>query len=168
MKESLYRLMKPKWVRRFFNIWPVFMGAGIRINDISEDFRYSKVSLKFHWWNKNANRSQYGGSMFSMTDPIYPFMLMGVLGSEYLIWDSEAKIRFIKPGRSKLTAEFILEQNIIDQIKQATAHGNKYFPKFVVVIKDAKGEVVAEIERTLYVRKRLKTAQALPQSKKAA
>lgn len=106
--------------------------------------------------------------MFSMTDPIYPFMLMGVLGPDYLIWDSEARIRFIKPGRSLLTAEFVLEQSIIEQIRQATVNGDKFFPKFVVIIKDTKGEVVAEIERTLYVRKRLKVASTISPERKAA
>ncbi|TOF15233.1 DUF4442 domain-containing protein, partial [Vibrio parahaemolyticus] len=81
-------------------------GAGIKILHISEDFRMAKVRLKLRWWNKNANRTQYGGSIFSLTDPIYSLMLMGILREEYYVWDKEASINFIKPGQSDLFAEF--------------------------------------------------------------
>ncbi|WP_261833712.1 DUF4442 domain-containing protein [Vibrio ishigakensis] len=167
MKASWYKLMKPHWVQRIFNCWPVFIGSGIRIETISKDFCYAKVALKYRWWNKNANRSAYGGNIFSMTDPIYPFMLMGVFGPDYLIWDSKASIHYIKPGRGKLTAEFQLSPEIIAQIRNATANGDKHFPSFVIYVKDEHGDVVAEIERVLYIRRRAKQVTDISRSKAA-
>jgi len=69
------------WVRHALNAWPPFWGAGIKIETLSPDFRFCRVTLKSRWWNKNANRTQFGGSMFAMTDPIYPLMLMGYLAA---------------------------------------------------------------------------------------
>ncbi|GAM73157.1 hypothetical protein JCM19241_2612 [Vibrio ishigakensis] len=37
------------------------------------------MALKYRWWNKNANRTAYGGNIFSMTDPIYLYV-DGVFG----------------------------------------------------------------------------------------
>jgi hypothetical protein len=37
------------------NAWP-FWGAGIKIETLSPDFRFCRVTLKSRWWNKNANR----------------------------------------------------------------------------------------------------------------
>jgi hypothetical protein len=39
----------------------------------------------------------YGGSLYSMTDPFYMPMLISNLGSDYVVWDKAAHIRFRKP-----------------------------------------------------------------------
>ncbi len=66
---------------------------------MSDDFRFCRVTLKSRWWNKNANRTQFGGSMFAMTDPIYPLMLMGYFKNRYYVWDKAGSINYIKPGK---------------------------------------------------------------------
>lgn len=92
--------------------------------------------------------------MFSMTDPIYPLMLMGALGKEYIVWDKQADINFITPGKGKLVAEFWLADHEIDAIKRATESGEKHFPQFIVHIKDSNNQIVAEVNRTVYIRKK--------------
>ncbi|UJF18665.1 DUF4442 domain-containing protein [Vibrio sp. SS-MA-C1-2] len=149
-------IYKPSIVKLALNLWPPFWGAGIKIIEISSDFRYVRMGLTFRWWNKNANRSQYGGSIFSMTDPVYSLMLMGILGEKYFVWDKQASIDFIKPGTTKLTAEFIISQQKIDEIIKQTQHGDKVFPEFITNIKNAENTVVAQVQRTLYVRKKPK------------
>ncbi|QIA63916.1 DUF4442 domain-containing protein [Vibrio astriarenae] len=148
------KIYKPNVVRFALNIWPPFWGAGIKIISISDDFRQVKMRLKLRWWNKNANRTQYGGSMFSLTDPVYALMLMGILGPKYYVWDKEASINFIKPGGTDLYADFELSQQQLDEIWALTSTGEKCFPEFVVHVKDRSGEVVAEVERKLYIRKK--------------
>ncbi len=60
----MYRYFTPKIVKRALNIWPPFWGAGISIENISSDFQEVSVILKDRFWNRNANRTQYGGSIF--------------------------------------------------------------------------------------------------------
>lgn len=141
-------------VKYALNLWPPFWGSGIKIVSISDDFRFVKITLKLRWWNKNANRTQYGGSIFSLTDPVYSLMLMGILGQQYFIWDKQASINFIQPGDSDLTADFVISEQCIDAIKQATEYGDKYFPSFTVNVLNNKGELVSQVQRTLYVRKK--------------
>lgn len=154
MGRWLAKVYKPNIVRRALNSWPPFWGAGIKILSISDDFREVKVKLKLRWWNKNANRTQYGGSIFSLTDPVYSLMLMGILGEQYYVWDKEASINFIKPGQSDLFADFVISQELLEDILLQTAEGDKCFPEFVIYVKDAKGNVVSEVQRKLYVRKK--------------
>ncbi|USD64557.1 DUF4442 domain-containing protein [Vibrio sp. SCSIO 43136] len=156
MNRQLAKIYQPKYVRFALNLWPPFWGAGIKILSISEDFRQVKVRLKLRWWNKNANRTQFGGSMFSMTDPIYALMLMGILREQYFVWDKQASINFIAPGDTDLFAEFEISQGQLDDIYQQTEGGDKCFPEFITHVKNARGDVVAELERTLYVRKKPK------------
>lgn len=154
MNKTLAKIYRPNIVRRALNCWPPFWGAGIRIESISDDFRQVKVRLKLRWWNKNANRSQYGGSIFSLTDPVYSLMLMGILGEQYYVWDKEASINFIKPGHTDLFADFEISQSQLDSILTATVSGDKCFPEFIIHVKNASGEVVSEVQRKLYVRKK--------------
>ncbi|MDP2571039.1 DUF4442 domain-containing protein [Vibrio penaeicida] len=154
MHKNLSKIYKPNLVKFALNIWPPFWGAGIRIVSISDDFRQVKMQLKLRWWNKNANRTQYGGSIFSLTDPVYSLMLMGILGEKYFVWDKNASINFIAPGKGHLFADFHVSQPILDSIYQETSNGDKSFPEFLIYVKDKDGNVVSEVQRTLYVRKK--------------
>jgi hypothetical protein len=156
MNKTVAKVYKPNIVKFALNIWPPFWGAGIKIIHISKDFRNVKMRLKLRWWNKNANRTQYGGSIFSLTDPVYALMLMGILGERYFVWDKEASINFIKPGNSDLHADFLISQDTLDDILAKTADGEKCFPEFMIYVKDSHGTVVCEVQRKLYVRKKPK------------
>ncbi|MDB1124536.1 DUF4442 domain-containing protein [Vibrio algarum] len=156
MNKTVAKMYKPNIVKFALNIWPPFWGAGIKILYISEDFRNVKIRLKLRWWNKNANRTQYGGSIFSLTDPVYALMLMGILGERYFVWDKEASINFIKRGNTDLHAEFLISQDVLDDIIEKTAGGEKSFPEFMIFVKDTHGQVVSEVQRKLYVRKKPK------------
>lgn len=147
-------LHKPQLAKFILNCWPPLLGAGIKLVELNDDFRFARVRLKLRFWNKNANHSQFGGSIFAMTDPFYPLLLMGILGKEYYIWDKLADIDFIKPGCSDLYADFVISEEKIMAILEATKGGQKTFPEFVVNIVDEQGVVVARVRRILYVRKK--------------
>ncbi|MGD8109623.1 DUF4442 domain-containing protein [Vibrio sp. TRT 17S01] len=156
MDGFISRIYKPSIVKFALNSWPPFWGAGIKILFISDDFREVKMKLKLRWWNKNANRTQYGGSIFSLTDPVYSLMLMGILGEQYFVWDKEASINFIKPGQSDLFADFCVGEAQLQELLNKTANGDKCFPEFITYVKDKNGTVVSEVQRKLYVRKKPK------------
>jgi len=58
-------------LRRWINLWPPFLGAGIRIQRIAPDMKAIDVEMKLRWWNANYVGTQFGGSLFAMTDPFY-------------------------------------------------------------------------------------------------
>jgi acyl-coenzyme A thioesterase PaaI-like protein len=144
----------PKVMRRLLNFWPPFLFSGIKVAELAHDYRYCRVELKSRLWTRNINNSQFGGAMFAMTDPVYPLLLMGALGKEYQVWDKQADINFITPGKGKLTAEFWLSDEAVLDIKNATEQGDKHFPQFIVHIKDSNNQIVAEVNRTVYIRKK--------------
>ncbi len=153
MKAFFFRY--PILFRLIMNLWPPFFFPGIKVMDISKDYRYARVDLKWRPWTRNINNTQYGGSLFSMTDPIVALMLFGALGwDRYLIWDKYADIEFVAPGRGRLTAEFHLDDDVLHEIKKATESGEKYFPEFVVNVRDQDGELVCRLTRRIYVRLR--------------
>jgi hypothetical protein len=134
--------------------YPPFLGAGIRIARMSDDLREISVEMKLHWWNANYVGTHYGGSLYSMADPFYMVMLIENLGRGYIVWDKAATIRFRKPGKGTMRAEFRLTQEQIDSLcAQADAQG-KIEPTFSVEIRDEEGEVVAEVEKLHHVRRK--------------
>ena len=144
--------MKKRLLLRSINAWPPFLGAGIRVTRMAS--KAIDVEMRLRFWNRNYVGTHFGGSLYSMTDPFFMLMLLENLGPEYLVWDKAATIRFKKPGRGKVRAEFRLSDEQIDEIRQAVAANGKTEPTFAVQVKDEAGEVVAEVEKVLWVKRK--------------
>ena len=143
-------------MRRLFNIWPPFRGAGIHMREIAPDFRSATVELRMKLLNRNYVGTHFGGSLFSMTDPFFMIMMMKNLGPEYVVWDKAGSVRFLKPARGTVTANFRLPEAAVDEARSRTAGGEKHEPRFRVDIVDASGVVEADVEKTLYIRRKNK------------
>ena len=147
--------MKPVFFY-LMSLWPPFLGAGVRVRKISTDFREIDVEMKLRFWNKNYVGTQFGGSLYSMTDPFYMLMLFENLGRDYIVWDKGATIRFKRPGKGRVRAKFKLTAEQIEEIKAQADSGPKVEPVFKVEIKDDEGHVVAEVDKILYVKRKEK------------
>ena len=141
-------------LRRWINLWPPFLGAGIRIKRIAPDMKSVDVEMKLRFWNANYVGTHFGGSLFAMTDAFYMLMLMHHLGAGYIVWDKAATIRYRKPGKGAVRAEFRLSDSQINDIREKLKTLPKYEPVFLVEVKDEAGVVIAEVEKVLHVRKK--------------
>jgi len=146
--------LKANTLRRLINLWPPFLFTGIHATRISPDYREVDCQLSLRWYNRNYVGTHFGGSLFAMTDPWYMLMLMPLLGRDYFVWDQQAGIEFIAPGRGKVTARFRIDDATLAEIRERTANGEKYLPQFVIDIVDEQNELIARITKTLYVRKK--------------
>lgn len=151
-------------LRIALNLWPPFLGAGIRVEAISKDFRYARIGLKLRLLNRNMWGVHFGGSLFAMTDAFYSIMLKHNLGIDYMVWDKAASIEFIKPGRGRVFAEFRLDAETIEAVRQATQHGDKHLPELRVNVMDERGDLVAAVHKTLYVRRVIEKAARVTES----
>jgi len=147
MRFSAKQLQKGmKW-------WPPFLGAGIRLRSMSEDFREAVVELKLGRLNRNAVGTHFGGSLYAMTDPFFAIMLMRNLGGDYLVWDKSASIEYVAPGRGTVQAHFRLAEARIAEIKAQAEGGDKVLPEFQIEVRHADDDsLVALVRKTLYVR----------------
>ena len=150
----LLQIAFQRHARRILNLWPPFLGAGIRIQHIAPDMKVIDVEMKLRFWNANYVGTHFGGSLFAMTDPFYMLMVMANLGCEYIVWDKAASIRYRKPGKGTVRAEFRLSDNQIEDIREKLKTLPKYEPVFTVEVKDEAGVVIAEVEKVLHVRKK--------------
>lgn len=146
--------MKAANLRRYMNIWPPFLFAGIRVTHIADDFRHARVELRQRWYNRNYVGTHFGGSLFAMADPFWMILLLRRLGPGYMVWDQAGDIRFEKPGRGTVVAEFGLEDSVVDEVRAAAEGGEKVLRWFETPILDASGEVVARYRKQVYVRRK--------------
>jgi hypothetical protein len=154
-KQGGFKKLKlsPTVFRHLVNLYPPYLGAGIRVTHVAADFRSVTVRMRLRFYNRNYFGTQFGGSMFSMTNPFYVLMLANILGREYVIWDKAATIRYLTPGRGTVHARFALSDEQIAELKERTASGEKYEPVYAVNIVDDAGTIIATVEQTLYLRK---------------
>lgn len=139
---------------RGVNLWPPFIGAGIRVKRISPDMKEIDVEMKLRWWNANYVGTHFGGSLYAMADAFYMLMLMAKLGHDYVVWDKSASIRYRRPGVGTVRAEFRLSNEQLDDIREKVKTMSKYEPTFTVEVRDLKGNVVAEVSKILHVRRK--------------
>jgi hypothetical protein len=146
--------VRKRHMRWFLNLYPPFLGAGIRVTRLQRDWKAIDVEMKLRFWNANYVGTHFGGSLYAMTDPFYMLMLIENLGRDYIVWDKSAAIRFRRPGKSTVRSEFRLSDSKLDEIRHALDTQEKIEPTFLVEVRDEFGDVVAIVEKVLHIRKK--------------
>lgn len=139
---------------KLMRFWPPFLGAGIRVKNFNKEYTLITVQMKMHFWNKNYVGTHFGGSLYAMTDPFYMLMLLHALGREYIVWDKSASIRYKKPARGTVYAQFQLTDQQVKSIKANLNEAPKTESTFMVEITNDAGEVVAEVKKILHISKK--------------
>jgi acyl-coenzyme A thioesterase PaaI-like protein len=154
--------MTTAWRRLRFklllSLYPPFLGAGIQVTRVADDLGSIEVRMRLHAWNRNYVGTHFGGSLFAMADPFFMIILLERLGPGYVVWDKAGTIRFRRPGRGTVRATFEIPPERVEEIRRAADAGGKVEPTFVARIVDAEGEVVAEVEKLLSVRRKAPAA----------
>ncbi|WP_136809359.1 DUF4442 domain-containing protein [Desulfosediminicola flagellatus] len=146
--------LSPAWFKFLLNIYPPYLGAGIKVEQIHEDWYGIRVSMKLRWYNRNAVHVHFGGSLYSMVDPHLMLMHMQLLGKDFIVWDKAASISFIRPGKGKVTADFMLTKKDIEKVIEKTCNGKVFEPTYDIEIKNEKGKVVARVTKELYIKRK--------------
>ncbi len=142
------------WLLKVVNLYPPFLGAGIRVRRSGPGRRAFEVRMRLTVLNRNVLGTHFGGSLYAMCDPFFALMLIERLGPEYVVWDTAAAIRFVRPGRGTVRATFDIAPERVEEIRRAADGGAVVEPEFTAAVLDARGDTVAEVEKTLHVRRR--------------
>jgi hypothetical protein len=149
----LLRLIQ-RYPKLMFNLYPPLLGAGIRVTRIQPDWKEVDTEMRLTWWNANFVGTQYGGSLYSMTDPFFMVMLIHILGPDYIVWDKSAAIRFRRPGRGTVHAKYRISDAQVEEIREALKTGGKIEREFPIRVTDTTGEVIAEVKKLLHFRRK--------------
>ncbi|WP_338218898.1 PaaI family thioesterase [Algoriphagus sp. oki45] len=139
---------------RMINWYPPYLFSGIKIVDHAQDFSWFKSRLVLKWYNKNLVGTAFGGSLYSMCDPFFMFILLIHLGEDYIVWDKYANIDFVKPGKGPVFAEFRLSPEEILHVKNLVDKEGKAVVEYPCEVKSEDGTLIAKLRKGLYVRKK--------------
>lgn len=134
-----------------FNLHPAYRNSGGRVEYVAPDLSHMRVRLPLNRHTRNVVGTLFGGSLFSITDGPLPTMLMAALGPDVVVWDQEAHIRFLVPGRTTLYADFRITPEELAAIRAAIARDGKVSRTYTVELKDEQDVVHTVVERTVYV-----------------
>lgn len=145
---------RPDRLRRLLSVWPPFRFAGIRVTRIEPDWSGATVQLRLGVLTRNYVGTQFGGSLFAMTDPFWMILLLHQLGPDYVVWDKRAEIEYVRPGRTDVQTEFAVDPAVVAELRSAADAGEKVLRWFENDIVDTSGQLVARVRRQIYVRRR--------------
>ncbi|MCF6184668.1 MAG: DUF4442 domain-containing protein [Bacteroidales bacterium] len=142
-----------KLIRRV-SLYPPYLGAGIKLKKVNEDFTRFEVQMKLRWYNKNIYGTHFGGSLYAMSDPFFVFIILNYFGSGYIVWDKSAKIEFVKPGKGTVKVIFEIKKDELEKLKKDVDQKGKNTYFFKTKITNADNEIVARIEKEIYIKKK--------------
>lgn len=146
-KESFESKMW-RWVGNWF---PAYRRSGAKITYVSSDFQDVCIKLPCNWKTKNHMGITWGGSLYAALDPIYGVMLYKILRREYRVIDSQAEIRFLKPGKETLYAHFHISQENMNDLKQQLINSNKAKLHLHVSLKNELGVIHTVCEKQVHI-----------------
>ena len=90
---------------KLLNFWLPFFFNRIKIVYVSNDFKKVDVLLKHTFWNRNPNKSLWGGAIFSAVDPFYPIILKQILlqdNIETIFLTKSAQVEYLKECKTNI------------------------------------------------------------------
>lgn len=153
ISKYLTKIFKKSTVFKYgFNISPMYRRSTGRVVSVTDDLFVVKIKIPLSYKNKNYVGSIFGGSLLSATDPIYMIQLINILGDDYVIWDKDASIKFKRPAKETVFADFVFTSEEIEKIKQDVSLNKEIdLVKNLHIINKEKSVVFAEVSKTIYI-----------------
>lgn len=146
--------IKQYFIKKALNLYPPFLGAGIKIDLPNGDFSAFDISMNLTKLNRNYVGVHYGGSLYSMCDPFFMLILMHKLGKSYIVWDKSAAIDFLRPGTQKVFANFRIDDEKVSEIIKEVELSGKAEPEFEVFVTNGESKNIARVYKKLWVKKK--------------
>ncbi|AOP32960.1 DUF4442 domain-containing protein [Leptospira tipperaryensis] len=150
--NSSWKLLLYQW--KMFLKCPIYWRCGGRILQFTEDLREMKVKLPFNRNTRGLMGTHFGGALYAFVDPIPLLMLKENLGENYILWDVNGSIEYIKATSQDVFAEFKIPPEVLNKITGECEQKKKTLFNLNILIQEKNGDVVAKVDKTIYVRKK--------------
>ena len=141
-----------KWLLRFY---PPLFFQRIWVVKFGEDFTWVEVKINKSFLNINYNKTIFGGTIFSASDPFYAILFDQILqkrGFKTKVWLKSAHIQYLKPGNTNLRFKIsICDADIVEAEQKLKADG-KFVKTFPIEMYNNDGVLCAAVQNEVYVR----------------
>lgn len=141
-----------KWILRFY---PPLFFQRIWVLKFAEDFKWVEVKINKSLININYNKTLFGGTIFSASDPFYAILFDQILrkkGYKTRVWLKSAHIQYLKPGNTNLRFKISISDTAIAEAEEKLKSEGKFVKTFPVEIYNKDGVLCALVQNEVYVR----------------
>ena len=149
--------LKPNELKRMLNLWFPFLMNRIQIISINEDFHEMQVCLKHSFWNRNPNKSIWGGSITSALDPFFPVMMKQIVlrkGINTEFYSKAVHVEFLKKVESHLYFYFKINDAEVMEAEEKLENSGKYESWHTADGVDETGNVCVHGQVQVYLKRR--------------
>ena len=149
--------LKAGELKRMLNLWFPFLVNRIHITSIADDFHEIQVRLKHSFWNRNPNKSVWGGSIASALDPFFPVMMKQIIlrrGTSTDFFSKAIHIEFIRMVESHVSFHFKITKGDVIIAEEILKNDGKYEGWYSVDGVDINGKKCVHGKVQIYLRKR--------------
>jgi acyl-coenzyme A thioesterase PaaI-like protein len=138
------------------NWFPPLLFQRIRVEEISEDFRYCRIRVRKSWLTRNLHGATFGGTIFSGADPAFAVMFWQVFarrGESVQAWLKSARIEYLRPAWSSLVYEYRISEEEVEGMARELEERGTGLVEHVLEAVDEGGVVCARVVTVTYLRR---------------
>lgn len=142
--------------------YPPLFFQRIWVMDFSNDFTKAEIKINKSLFNINYNKTIFGGTIFSATDPFYAILFDQIFrkkGYKTRVWLKSASIQYLKPGNDDLYYKIEISKENIAEAENALNTTGKFIKTFKIEIYNKKKDLCATVLNEVYVRNLYKGEQ---------
>jgi len=141
-----------KWAMRFY---PPLFFQRIWVIKFDKGFTGVHVKISKSFLNINYNRTIFGGTIFSASDPFFALLFDQLLqrrGLKCRVWLKSAEIKYLKPGKTNLYFTISLSEEQIIEAETTLSTVGKFIKAYPLNIFNSKGVLCATVINEIYIR----------------
>jgi hypothetical protein len=141
-----------KWAMRFY---PPLFFQRIWVIKFDKGFTGVHVKISKSFLNVNYNRTIFGGTIFSASDPFFALLFDQILqrrGLKCRVWLRSAEIRYLKPGATNLYFTISLSEQQIKEAETILITEGKFVKAYPMNIFSSEGLLCATVINEVYIR----------------
>ena len=149
--------LKADELKHMLNFWFPFLVNRIKITSITDDFYEMHVRLRHSFWNRNPNKSVWGGSIASALDPFFPVMMKQIIlrkGTSTDFFSKAIQIEFVRKVESHVLFHFKITKLEVAEAEEVLINDGKYEGWHSVNGIDVNGKICVHGKVQIYLRKR--------------
>lgn len=147
--------VSPKTLKWILRIYPPLFFQRIWVVNFGDDFKWVEVKINKSIFNINYNKTLFGGTIFSASDPFYAILFDQILqkkGFKTRVWLKSAHIQYLKPGNTDLHFKISIDDKEIAEAEQQLKTEGKFIKTYPIEMYNKDGVLCALVQNEVYVR----------------
>ncbi len=136
---------------RRLELFPPFWFMGVKVIELSDDWRHARIKLPLTWRARNMGGSMFGGYQASLADPIAAIACARVFPG-HDVWTRHLEIDFHRPGTTDLELRFDFPAELEASIGEELATRHRSNPVFTYGFYTADGKQCTKITCKVAIR----------------